>query len=194
MRGSRVIQVLALVAALFGGLCAQAQDPGGQRGGPRGGPGGFGPGGPGFGSWWERPWWGGPMAQDLNLSETQKTDIRAAVKELRDKMMEVRAAIRKADADVEAAFGENPVDQRKASDAIDRLASARGGMTRTLSLMSLKIRNILTAEQWQTMQQQEMQRRERFRRGERGVPPFGQGTDRGGPPTSGGTGGHATKQ
>jgi Spy/CpxP family protein refolding chaperone len=101
----------------------------------------------------ERPWWDSPVVQDLNLTDAQQTEIRATVKEYRDRVADIRKAIESADRDLEAVFNnENPVDQRKASEAIDRLAAARGDLTRTLSQMSLKLRTVLTAEQWQELQ------------------------------------------
>ena len=109
-----------------------------------------------FVSWWEGPWWNGRAARALNLSDAQKTDINGIVKDYRTKMMDLRTAMEKADSDVEAAFSENPVDQRKANDAIDKLAAARGDLTRTLSQMSLKMRMVLTAEQWQELQQRSL--------------------------------------
>jgi Spy/CpxP family protein refolding chaperone len=77
--------------------------------------------------------------------------------------MDIRSAIAKADADVQTAFDENPVDQRKASDAIDRLASARADLTRTLAQMSLKLRTVLTADQWQELQRRQPRRFDRGR-------------------------------
>jgi Spy/CpxP family protein refolding chaperone len=67
-------------------------------------------------------------------------------------MREVQQAVNKADAEVAAAFNEEPVDQAKANDAINRLAAARAEATRTVSQFSLKLRNVLTAQQWQEMQ------------------------------------------
>jgi Spy/CpxP family protein refolding chaperone len=107
---------------------------------------------PPLASWWERPWWNSPLSQDLNLSDAQKTDINAIVKDYGAKMMDLRTTMEKADSDVAAAFAESPVDQRKANDAIEKLAAARGDLTRTLSQMSLKLRVVLTAEQWQDLQ------------------------------------------
>ena len=105
---------------------------------------------------WERPWWDSPVVQDLNLTEAQQTEIRATVKEYRDRVVDIRKAIESADRDLEAVFNnENPVDQRKASEAIERLAAARGDMTRALSQMSLKLRTVLTAEQWQELQRRQ---------------------------------------
>jgi Spy/CpxP family protein refolding chaperone len=193
MRRTRTIHIGAMLLAILGtAISLWAQGPVG--GGPV--PGGLGmtrPGMPGPGggaSWWEGPWWSSPFVENLNLSDSQKADIRAAVREYRDKIVEIRGNLQKADADVEAAFGENPVDQRKASDAIERLAAARGDLTRTLSLMSLKIRSVLTPEQWQ-----ELQRRQPGRRGGRGFRggPFGREKGISGP-TYGAPGNSLTKQ
>ncbi len=131
----------------------------------------------GFSSWWEGPWWNGRAAQALNLSEAQKADINAVVKDYRTKMMDLRTAMQKADGDVEAAFGENPVDARKANDAIEKLAAVRADLTRTLSQMSLKMRLVLTAEQWQ-----ELERRSPAGRGERGIGRGRRGFDGSGTP------------
>jgi Spy/CpxP family protein refolding chaperone len=87
------------------------------------------------------------------LTEAQKTDINGIVKDYRTKMMDLRSTMEKADKEVAAAFGENPVDQKKANDAIEKLAASRGELTRTLSQMSLKLRMVLTADQWQDLQQ-----------------------------------------
>jgi len=70
------------------------------------------------------------------------------------------------------ALGESPVDQRKANEAIDHLATARGELTRTLSQMTLRLRTILTSEQWQELQRRQAQRRDApFRGEERGLRP-----------------------
>jgi Spy/CpxP family protein refolding chaperone len=67
-------------------------------------------------------------------------------------MREVQQAVNKADADLAAAFNEEPVDQAKANDAINRLAAAHAEANRTVSQFSLKLRTVLTAQQWQEMQ------------------------------------------
>lgn len=134
----------------------------------------------GFPSWWERPWWDSPVVQDLNLTDAQQSEIRATVKEYRDRVVDIRKSIEAADRDLEAVFSENPVDQRKAAEAIDRLVSARGDLTRTLSQMSLKLRTVLTADQWQ-----ELQRRQPGRLGGRRGP--GERPNRGPRPAPTGT-------
>jgi len=88
-------------------------------------------------AWWESAWWNSPLVQNLDLSE----------------------AVQRADGDLEIALGESSLDQRKANEAIEHLASARGELTRTLSQMTLRLRTILTNEQWQELQNRQAERR-----------------------------------
>jgi Spy/CpxP family protein refolding chaperone len=99
-----------------------------------------------------RQWWDGDLSKNANLSEAQQKQILQFRREFRPRMMEVQQAVNKADAEVAAAFNEEPVDQSKANDAINRLAAARGELTRAVSQFSLKLRTVLTAQQWQEMQ------------------------------------------
>jgi Spy/CpxP family protein refolding chaperone len=122
------------------------------------------------------PWWDGPIARDLNLTDTQTKQIRAAVKEYRDRLVELRGTVQKADGDLRDVFNEDPIDQVKANAAIDRLAAARGELTKTLSQMTLKMRSALTAQQWQ-----ELQRRQPRRPGFRDPDGPGPGNRRRGP-------------
>jgi Spy/CpxP family protein refolding chaperone len=120
------------------------------------------------------PWWESPLAGSLNLTDAQRKEIRATVSEYRDRLVDLRATIQKAEGDLEDAFNEDTVDQRKASEIIDRLANARGELTRTISQMSLKLRMVLTAEQWQELQKRQQERQRQrgpgLRRRGRGSP------------------------
>jgi Spy/CpxP family protein refolding chaperone len=118
------------------------------------------------------PWWDSPIARDLNLSDAQNRQIRATVKEYRDRLVDLRAVVQKAEGELQDIFNEEQIDQRRANDAIERLVAARSDLTRTLSQMDLKLRGVLTAQQWQQLQQ----RRPRF-----GFGPRARGEDSGGP-------------
>ena len=119
-----------------------------RRPGPRQGP-----------AWWESPWWNSPLVQNLDLSEAQRKEIRTTVREYRGHLMDLREAVQRADSDLEIALGESSLDQRKANEAIEHLASARAELTRTLSQMTLRLRTILTNEQWQELQKRQAERR-----------------------------------
>lgn len=133
------------------------------------GPGGRGPAA--GASWWEMPWWNSPLVQSMDLSESQRGDIRNIVRDSRAHLIDLRAAIEKADAELNAAFSGNPLDQRQGTEAIDHLANARADLTRALSHMTLKLRNTLTTEQWQELRRRSESRRGRGRaRGQRPLP------------------------
>ncbi|MDQ6758678.1 MAG: periplasmic heavy metal sensor [Acidobacteriota bacterium] len=97
-------------------------------------------------------WWSSPVAQDLKLSDEQRKQIRQTIKEYRPRLLELRAAVERAETDLDREFNQPAVDTRRASETIDRFASARGDLTRTLSQMSLKLRTVLKPEQWEELQ------------------------------------------
>ena len=108
-------------------------------------------------AWWSRP----EIARDLNLTPAQRQQIRATVQQFRPHLLNVRVAVNQAERELGAQFDRSPVDPAKANDAIERLVDARSDLTRTLSQLSLKLRTILTEEQWR-----ELQRRRPLRKDE----------------------------
>jgi len=96
------------------------------------------------------------MVSGLDLSDMQRNQIRSVIREYRGRMQEVRSAVQNAEGDLEAVFNEDTVDQRRGTEAIDRLTKARADMTKSVSEMSLRMRAVLTPQQWQ-----ELQRRQR---------------------------------
>ena len=98
------------------------------------------------------PWWDSPIVQDLKLSDDQQTQIRNTVHDYRSKLIELRAALEKAEGELNDVYDDEKIDQRKASEAIDRVVAARGDLTRTFSQLSLKLRSVLTIDQWRELQ------------------------------------------
>jgi Spy/CpxP family protein refolding chaperone len=99
-------------------------------------------------AWWSRP----QIARDLNLSAAQRAQIRATVQQFRPHLLNVRAAVNQAEEALADQFNRNPVDPGKTNEAIERLVDARSDLTRTLTQLSLKLRLVLTEEQWQELQ------------------------------------------
>lgn len=110
------------------------------------------PGGIGF------QWWDNPVANGLNLSDAQNKQIRTIVAEYRSRLIDLRANEEKAQGDFQDIFNDAPADQKRANEAIERLGNARAEMTKTISQMSLKMRNVLTAEQWQQLRDRQEER------------------------------------
>ncbi len=105
---------------------------------------------PGMWNWWDRP-----IAQDLNLSEEQRKQIRATVRESRDRLIQLRGAVEAAEAGLRDEMDEDTVDNRKAEAAIERVVKSRGELMRAVSQMSLKLRLVLTPAQWQELRKRE---------------------------------------
>jgi len=99
-------------------------------------------------AWWSKP----VVTRQLNLTNVQRQEIRATVMQFRPHLIDIRAEVSKAEIDLEAQFDHDPVDQAKANQAIERLIAARTDLTRTLSQMSLKLRSVLTEQQWRDLQ------------------------------------------
>jgi Spy/CpxP family protein refolding chaperone len=123
----------------------------------------------------------GRPVSDLNLSEVQQTQISAICKDSSKKVFELHKSWRKAEGELQAAFDESPVDQAKSNNAIEHLAAARSDLFLATSQMELKIRTVLTAEQWK-----QLKIRDRRGLGRPGGPD-GPGWKRGGPSSRGTT-------
>ena len=99
------------------------------------------------------PWWSNkPVVRQLNLSNGQIQQIRGVVSHYRPELLEDRAKVLRAEQNLEDLFNHDPVDQPKTTQAIEQLIAARSGLTRSLSELSLKLRVLLTAPQWQQLQ------------------------------------------
>jgi Spy/CpxP family protein refolding chaperone len=104
------------------------------------------------------PWWENPVTSGLDLSTLQQTQIREVLRDYRNRLVDARAAVDKAENDLEDVFNEPVVDQRRGNQAIAKLAVARSELTTAVSEMTLRLRAILTAEQWQELQRRERER------------------------------------
>ena len=103
-------------------------------------------------------WWNRPIVQDLGLNDEQRKQIRTVVRESRKRLIELRAAVRIAEGKLEDEMNEERVDIGKANAAIDKVVAARSELMRAVSRMSLRLRTILTAEQWEELKRRENRR------------------------------------
>jgi Spy/CpxP family protein refolding chaperone len=102
----------------------------------------------GFYAWWSRP----EITRNLNLTPAQRQQIRATVQQYRPHLLNVRSEVLRAEQDLTQEFNRSPVNPAKADEAIARLVDARSDLTRTLSELSLKLRLLLSDQQWQELQ------------------------------------------
>jgi Spy/CpxP family protein refolding chaperone len=104
-------------------------------------------------------WWDSPIAQNLNLTPEQQKQIRGTVREFRDRMIEQRAGVQKAEAGFMDFLNDDQVNDARAKEAVEKLVVARGDLMRSVSLMSLRLRAVLTPQQWQELQRRRAQQR-----------------------------------
>ena len=98
------------------------------------------------------PWWNSPVANDIGLTPEQKREIIGIVQNYRPRLQNLRVSIDVAEKDLETEFNRDPVDLNRSREAIERLAAARSDLTKTISQMSLKLRSLLSQQQWQELQ------------------------------------------
>lgn len=93
-------------------------------------------------------WWDSPIARDMNLSQDQMRKIRMVVRDHRARLIQLRANVETADSELGELMREESFDMARASDAAEKAVQARGEMTRALTQLSVRLRAVLTLEQW----------------------------------------------
>lgn len=104
------------------------------------------------------PWWDSPIARDLNLTDDQNKQIIAVLREFRPQMTNLRATLEIAEGDLTDIMNEDAVNTVKANEAIEKVIAARGELTLAVSKMSLRLRLVLTPQQWRELQRRQPQR------------------------------------
>jgi len=174
MKATLAVRLGVAIAGLFiAGVTAGAQAPGG---------------GPGFGE--HRPpveralgsqgkhghWWNNPeMVEKLKLTEAQRKAMDGILLEHREKLVDLRGNVEKAELEMEPLMGEEQPNEGKILAQIDKVAQARAELEKANARFLLAIRGKLTPEQWKQLQAERGNRREE-RRG--GWEPGGRGLGR----------------
>jgi Spy/CpxP family protein refolding chaperone len=104
------------------------------------------------------PWWDNPVVGDLNLTAGQREHVRGIVREYRSRLAQQRAAVLKAEDDLNTALNQDTVDTQKALEAARNLGNARRDLTTSFAEMSVRLREQLTADQWKELQKRRGQR------------------------------------
>jgi protein CpxP len=158
---------LSVAAILSAGMGAAAQGP---EMGP--GPGGMGMGGPGFGM--HRPpmeralglhegrWWNDPsMVEKLKLTDDQRKTMDKILLEHREKLVDMRAAVEKAELEMEPLVQDDSPNEAKILAQIDKVAQARAELEKANARFLLAIRGKLSPEQWKGLKAARAERMDR---------------------------------
>jgi Spy/CpxP family protein refolding chaperone len=123
------------------------------------------------GRWWEREM----VAKELALTQEQKVKLEAVTLEHAKRMIDLKASVDKAELDLRAAADVDPFNPRQVRESFSSFQQARSRLESERFEMLLKVREIVTVEQWRKLrdlaQQAGAAKREQ-RREELQPPPF----------------------
>ncbi len=97
------------------------------------------------------PWWNSPVTREIGLSAEQNQKIHQIVRSYRDRLLDARNNVLKANGDLEDILNGPEVDPAKAQATIERVAAARAASTRAILEMSVRLRAVLTLDQWRQL-------------------------------------------
>ena len=107
------------------------------------------------------PWWNSPLTADIGLTSDQSQRIHQIVRSYRNRLLDARNNAQKAEGDLEDLLNDPAVSPDQAKPIIDRVAEARANSSRVFLEMSVRLRQILTLDQWRQLVRRwdEMQRK-----------------------------------
>jgi Spy/CpxP family protein refolding chaperone len=120
------------------------------------------------GKWWKRP----KVVELLKLSPEQQDKLEEIFARNRRSFVDLKAEVEKNQIDVEELFSKKDADPKKVAAAVDVLEQSRMKLRKSMTMMFLEQKAVLTPEQWtQLLERRDEWRRERMderRRGEMG--------------------------
>lgn len=122
------------------------------------------------GRWWERP----QVAEQLALTAEQKARLEALSVENARGMIDVKGAVEKAELDLRVAAEAEPFDAAKVRAAFRTVQQARTRLENERFEALLRVREVLSAEQWRQLREltrDAVRERVQERRGGQGGPP-----------------------
>jgi Spy/CpxP family protein refolding chaperone len=118
----------------------------------------------------------GTLMKEAGISEAQMKQIDGIFEGSRHLLIDQRADVEKKEGDFQLLMQAATIDPVRSERALDALLDARSKLSKTQTMMMVKMRTVLTQEQWHKMEQMQ-------RRGIPGPGPVGglQGGPHGGP-------------
>jgi Spy/CpxP family protein refolding chaperone len=110
------------------------------------------------GKWWKRP----RIVQALGLTSAQAGELEKIFAAHKPKLIDLKADLEKKQFEYEQAMGAEKVDRSRVEASVAAREQARARLQTELSLMELDMRQVLTPEQRETVEQLREQLRERM--------------------------------
>jgi periplasmic protein CpxP/Spy len=101
-------------------------------------------------------WWNNPqLVEKLGINADQIKKIDDIFQQHRLKLIDLNAALQKAEVTMEPLMSADQPDEAKVVAQIDRVAQARADLEKANARMLLGIRQVLTPDQWKKLQQEQ---------------------------------------
>jgi Spy/CpxP family protein refolding chaperone len=100
------------------------------------------------GRWWNNP----KVVERLKLTDEQRKTFDGILLEHREKLIDLRANVEKAELEMESLIGTDQPDEARILSQIDKVAQSRAELEKANARFLLAIRNKLTPEQWKQVQ------------------------------------------
>jgi len=100
-----------------------------------------------LGRWWERP----RVAQELGVTQEQQALLEEATVAHARAMVDLKATVDKAEIDLRVAADRDPLDKAKVRTAFAAMQQARTRLEAERFEMLLRVREVLTREQWEKL-------------------------------------------
>lgn len=98
-----------------------------------------------------------PLMREAGLSEAQMRQFSEIYQANRHSLIDDRAEVEKKEGDLQVLLDAPQVDLAQAEKAVDALLAARNRLSKTTTMMMVRMRQVVTQEQWRKMA--ELQRR-----------------------------------
>jgi Spy/CpxP family protein refolding chaperone len=99
------------------------------------------------GRWWERP----RIASEIGLSDEQRSTLDGVVLDHAKAMVDLKADVEKAELDLRGAADREPFDAKSVRSAFAALLQKRTRLEQERFELLLRVREVLTAEQWKKL-------------------------------------------
>ena len=99
------------------------------------------------GRWWDRP----RIAAELGLSDEQRHSLDGVALAHAKTMVDLKAEVEKRELDLRAAAGDEPFDAKRVREAFAVLQQRRTALEQERFELLLKVREVLSAEQWRKL-------------------------------------------
>lgn len=100
------------------------------------------------GRWWNNP----QMIEKLKLTDDQRKAMDATLQEHREKLVDLRGSLEKAELELEPMMKEDQPNESQILAQIDKVAAARAELEKANARFLLALRSKLTPEQWKTLE------------------------------------------